>query len=66
MLTTKERDLWIGSGQFGAFHYDGQGWTQYLGKGRFDAHSVYSLTEARDGSIWAATERGFSHFDGRT
>ncbi|MAT69138.1 MAG: hypothetical protein CMJ58_06395 [Planctomycetaceae bacterium] len=64
MLTTRDGDLWFGSRQFGAYRFDGKTWTHFQGKNSLDAHYVYSLTEASDGTIWAATDRGFHRFDG--
>ena len=64
MFTSKERDLWIGSRQFGAVRYDGRAWQQFQGKDSLVANSVYSFAQTRDGAIWAATDRGLSRFDG--
>jgi signal transduction histidine kinase len=64
ILTTDQRDLWLGSQQFGALRYDGRTWTRSQGAHGLVANSVISLAQATDGSIWAATDRGFSRFDG--
>ena len=64
MLTTRERDLWIGTRESGAWRYDGNQWQQYQGKDSLIANSIRSLAETADGSIWAATDRGPSRFDG--
>jgi signal transduction histidine kinase/ligand-binding sensor domain-containing protein len=66
MYTTPERELWIGTRQFGALRYDGQRWQSYQGKDSLIANSVRSLVQTTDGSIWAATDRDVSRFDGRT
>ena len=66
MFTTREGDLWIGSRQYGALRHDGHGWQQFQGKGSLVANSVRSLTQTADSSLWAATDRGASRFDGRT
>lgn len=66
ILTSRERDLWIGSRQYGAARFDGHDWQQFQGKDSLVANTVRSLAETADGSIWAATDRGFSHFDGQT
>jgi PAS domain S-box-containing protein len=66
IFTTSQRDLWIGSRQFGAWRYNDRGWQQFQGKGSLEANSVRSIVETADGSIWAATDRGLSRFDGRT
>jgi signal transduction histidine kinase/ligand-binding sensor domain-containing protein len=66
MLTTTNRELWIGTRQFGAARYDGREWRQFQGKDSLVANSVRSLVQTADGSIWAATDRDVSRFDGLT
>lgn len=66
MLTTRDREVWIGARQYGAARYDGQNWRQFHGKGNLLSNSIRSLAQTTDGSIWAATDRGFSRFDGNT
>jgi signal transduction histidine kinase len=66
MLTARNADLWIGSRQQGALRYDGGNWQDFQGKGGLVANSIRSLAETTDGTIWAATDRGFSRYDGIT
>ena len=66
MLTTRERDLWIGTRQYGVLRYDGRAWQQHQGPGSLIANTVRSLAQLPDGTIWAATDRGISRFDGAT
>lgn len=66
MLTTGAGELWLGTRQFGALRYDGANWTQHQGKGSLVANSVRNLAETTDGTIWAATDRGVSRFDGQS
>lgn len=66
MLTARDGDLWIGTRQHGAWRYNGHDWQHFQGKGSLVANSVRSLAQTTDGSIWAATDRGFSRFDGRS
>jgi signal transduction histidine kinase/ligand-binding sensor domain-containing protein len=66
MLTTQDRELWIGTKQFGAVRYDGHRWQQHQGKDSLVANGVRSLVQTKDGSIWAATDRDVSRFDGLT
>lgn len=66
MLTTREGDLWIGTRESGAWRYDGHDWRQFQGRDSLVANSVRSLAQTDDGSIWAATDRGSSRFDGRS
>lgn len=64
LFTSQERELWIGTRQYGALRYDGREWRQYQGKDSLTANSVRSLAQTTDGSIWAATDRSTSRFDG--
>ena len=66
MFTTRERDLWIGTREYGALRNNGREWQQFQGKGSLVANSVRSITQTVDGSIWTATDRDVSRFDGRT
>lgn len=66
MFTSRERDLWLGTRQFGAFRYDGQKWQHFQGKGSLVANTVRGITQTADGSIWAATDHDISRFDGQT
>ena len=62
-LTTHDREFWIGSAQFGALRYDGSNWSQFQGRSNLVANAVRGLAETSDGTVWAATDRGFSRFD---
>jgi signal transduction histidine kinase/ligand-binding sensor domain-containing protein len=64
ILTTRERDLWIGSRSHGVFRYDGQHWQRYHVKNGLVANNIRSLAQSSDGAIWVATDRGVSRFDG--
>lgn len=64
IFTTREREVWLGTRQYGALRYDGRNWQQFQGKHSLVANSVRGLAQTADGSIWAATDRGFSRFDG--
>ncbi|MBL9137825.1 MAG: PAS domain S-box protein [Verrucomicrobiales bacterium] len=66
ILTSRAGHLWVGTRQFGALRYDGREWHAYRGRTNLVANSVRSFAEMTDGSIWAATDRGFSRFDGVT
>ncbi|HLP75424.1 MAG TPA: two-component regulator propeller domain-containing protein, partial [Candidatus Paceibacterota bacterium] len=65
-FTTRERDLWVGSRQFGALRFDGHDWQRFQGKDSLVANSVRSFAQTSDGSIWAATDRDICRFDGHT
>ena len=66
MFTTREGDLWIGTRQYGAMRYDGKQWTSFHGRAGLLGNSVRSFAQAPDGSIWAATDRDISRYDGLT
>jgi signal transduction histidine kinase/ligand-binding sensor domain-containing protein len=65
LFTSKEGELWVGSRQHGIFRYDGKEWRRYHVKEGLVANTIRGITQTADGSIWAATDRGVSRFDGR-
>jgi len=65
LFTSKEGELWVGSRQHGVFRYDGEQWQHYHVKEGLVANTIRGLAQTADGSIWAATDRGVSRFDGR-
>lgn len=64
MFTTRDGELWLGTRQYGALRYDGREW--HRASEGLVANSVRSFTETADGSLWAATDRGVSRFDGQS
>jgi signal transduction histidine kinase/ligand-binding sensor domain-containing protein len=66
MFTSRDRDLWVGTMQLGVLCYDGHGWQRFQGKDGLVANTARSITQTADGSLWVATERGVSCFDGST
>ena len=64
MFTDRATNLWIGTRQFGATRFDGRAWHRFQGKDSLVANSVRSLAQTADGTVWAATDRGASRFDG--
>jgi ligand-binding sensor domain-containing protein len=57
-------DFWIGTNQFGVFHYDGENWTQYTeDNSQLQGRYVLSLAE-KDGWVWIGTEDGLNVFTG--
>lgn len=56
--------FWIGTNQFGVFHYDGAAWTQYSeDNSQLQGRYVLSLAE-RNGWVWIGTEEGLNVFTG--
>jgi signal transduction histidine kinase/streptogramin lyase len=66
LYTTSERQLWIGTRQYGALLYDPPGWKQFQGKDSLVANGVRGIVQTADGSIWMSTDRDISRFDGQT
>lgn len=64
MFTTRAGELWLGTRQYGALRHDGRAWRPVAGG--LIANSVRSFAETSDGSLWAATDRGVSRFDGQS
>ncbi|WP_218938743.1 ATP-binding protein [Oleiharenicola lentus] len=64
MFTTRDREFWVGSRQFGAFRYDGREWRSYLQKGGLVANGIRGFTQTEDRTVWAATDHDISRFDG--
>ena len=64
VFTSREGDLWVGSRQVGVFRFDGQMWRQFHISDGLAANSIRDMTQTADGSIWVASERNISRFDG--
>ena len=63
---TPDGDLWVATRTYGAYRYDGEVWHRYgVGDGLADDH-VDAIVRATDGTVWAATAKGYSRFDGRS
>ena len=65
ICTTREGALWIGSRQRGVFRYNGTNWQRFHVHDGLIANNVRSIAETTDRSIWVATDRGVSRFDGQ-
>jgi signal transduction histidine kinase len=66
MYTSREGDLWIGTRQNGALRFDGREWKQFQGPESMVANTVRSVVQGSDNTLWFATDRGTSRFDGIT
>jgi signal transduction histidine kinase/ligand-binding sensor domain-containing protein len=64
MFTSQEGELWVGSRQFGVFRYDGSKWQRFHAKEGLVANTIRGITQSADGSMWVATDRGLSRYDG--
>ena len=59
-------DLWIGTRNYGVFHYNGQEWISYGLEDGLADDSIQDILQTADRSVWVATPKGISRFDGRT
>jgi len=66
MLSTKEKELWVGTATGGIFQFDGKVWTQHTVQTGLPDNDIQSIQQTQDGSIWAETAKGFARFDGQT
>ena len=65
VYATPKRDLWVGSRIYGVFHYDGQMWTRYDVRDGLADNTVRDILQTDDGTVWVATPKGISRFDGQ-
>jgi PAS domain S-box-containing protein len=59
-------DLWVGTRDYGVFHYDCATWTRHTVEDGLRDNRVKSILQTDDRTVWAVTARGVSRFDGRT
>jgi ligand-binding sensor domain-containing protein/putative methionine-R-sulfoxide reductase with GAF domain len=60
------RGVWIGSRSQGVIYYNSDtDWKQYTVDDGLASNSVSSLLMARDSTLWVATDKGISRFDGK-
>ena len=66
LAQTRDGVLWIPTGREGAVRFDGTNFLRFAAADNLADIGVYALATARDGSVWAGTGSGLSHFvDGR-
>ncbi|MCB1739780.1 MAG: regulator [Gammaproteobacteria bacterium] len=56
--------VWAGTWGGGIARFDGERWTNFTTADGLAGNIVYSIAEARDGSLWFGTDAGLSHYDG--
>ena len=60
------RGVWIASRSMGVFHYiNDNEWTQYTTEDGLVSNSTSSVLVAQDSTVWVATDKGISRFDGK-
>ena len=56
----------MGTRTYGIFHYDGEAWNQYDVRSGLADNRVIGICQTDTSSVWVATDKGVSRFDGRT
>ena len=57
-------NLWIGSRNYGLYIYDGKTWKNYTIDDGLQSNSIIYIFPESENSIWVATDKGISKFDG--
>ncbi len=63
-LQDKLGNLWFGTAGEGVYKYNGKLFTQYTIKDGLNTNDVYSILEAKNGTIWFGTTNGICRFEG--
>ncbi len=66
MVTSRDGILFLGTRSNGLAAYNGTAWTLYSTRDGLADDKITGLLETRNGTLWASTEKGVSHFDGTT
>ena len=66
MCSARNGDLWVGTREYGVFHFDGNVWNRHDANTGLSGNRVRGITQTLDGSVWVRTEDGTSRFDGRS
>ncbi len=66
MLQDKKGDLWFATTGEGVYRYNGKGFVQFTQKDGLSSNTVYSMIEDSSGTIWFGTDKGASHYDGKS
>ena len=65
VYSDRSRDLWVGTRTYGVFRHKGGEWHHYdMGDGIVD-NDIVALLDTGDETVWVATKKGVSRFDGR-
>ncbi|KAA9333802.1 two-component regulator propeller domain-containing protein [Adhaeribacter soli] len=66
LLADKRGNLWLGTLGDGLYRYNGASATRFSLEDGLTNKIIYSLLEARDGSIWIGTYGGLTRYDGKS
>jgi ligand-binding sensor domain-containing protein len=66
MVQDPVKGVWIGTRSQGVIHYiDDDNWQQYTVENGLASNTVSSLIFSEDSTLWVATDKGISRFDGK-
>jgi ligand-binding sensor domain-containing protein len=66
MVQDPVKGVWIGTRSQGVIHYiNDDDWTQYTVENGLASNSISSLIFSDDSTLWVATDKGISRFDGK-
>ena len=66
MLQDQQGYLWFATRTSGAYHYDGQSWTNFATQDGLASDLLTAIVEDREGHIWVGTaDHGVSRYDGQ-
>ncbi|MFT5369771.1 MAG: signal transduction histidine kinase, partial [Candidatus Latescibacterota bacterium] len=66
ILSTTNKDLWIGTEFFGLFQFSGESWIQHNIQNGLPSNNITDIVELPSGHIVISTNMGFSRYDGET
>ena len=72
IMGTKDGGLWVGTRAYGLYYLDSMAsseagaWKQYGVRDGLSNNRINVILPALDGSVWVATDKGISRFDGHT
>lgn len=59
-------NLWIGSRNYGIFYFNGHEWINHTIEDGLQSNSIIYIYAESEKSIWVATDKGISKFDGQS
>ncbi len=65
-LQDRKGNLWFATTSNGIYRYNGKSFTNFTTKDGLNSNSIFSILEDKNGNIWFGTDKGLSHYDGKT